>query len=280
MSNPVSNTPASNTPADGPAGSPVDGTAGSPAVGSAGSAAQREREAARTMDLRGQVFVLLAAFILFLAFLALPYAGSTRGFVVLLRLPAADGLNIGIVETVFMVLLTIGVGILTPITLLTRNANAGLVAWMMTTVAFAISLMVFWMRGTSGVGANIGLYIGVLAAGVATVSYSLVALRRSPAQREAEQRAREEAARLDVIGEVQSRIRPHSAGADNPLLVDDRRAQAARRHRAQRAQQAERAEGAEGAENPRAEEVLRNPKGPHDLEIRRRPESDSDAKKP
>ena len=58
-----------------------------------------------------------------------------------------------------------------------------------------------------------------------------MALRRSPEQMEAAQQAREAASQLDAVGQAQMDIRREAAPKDNPLLVDDRRARAARRHR-------------------------------------------------
>ena len=62
----------------------------------------------------------------------------------------------------------------------------------------------------------------------------MVALRRSPEQKAAEARVRATAGQLDEVGEFQSRI---DAAPQQEPLEDNRRKQAAERHRAQRGEQ-------------------------------------------
>nr|WP_286981567.1 hypothetical protein [Corynebacterium sp. UBA5992] len=104
---------------------------------------------------------------------------------------------------------------------------------MMVTVAFFISLWGFWFRGSTGDGPGIGMWLAVVASGAAFLAYSLVALRRSPAQQEAEARARAAAGELDSVARLQSEVAFNAPAEENPLLVDDRRRQAAARHRHQ-----------------------------------------------
>ena len=191
---------------------------------------QAERRSARTMDLRNQVIPLILAVIFYVAWLVLPHSAGIHGFQII-TFSAEARESMSIAEFVFAVLATLGIGVFTTLTLLTRRALFGLLAWMLVTVGFAYSLFMVWMRGARADGAEIGLWCGIIAVAIATVSFSLVALRRSPEQLEAAHRARIAAAQLDEVGKAQMDIRREAAPEVNPLLVDDRRARATRRHR-------------------------------------------------
>ncbi|HDM2782476.1 TPA: hypothetical protein PZN16_002929, partial [Staphylococcus aureus] len=71
---------------------------------------------------------------------------------------------------------------------------------------------------------------GMLATFLAFLGFSLVALRRSPEQRAAEEKVRASAGQLDEVGKFQSDI---ASPQPQELLVDDRRKKAAERHRHQ-----------------------------------------------
>lgn len=193
------------------------------------AAAAAEKRAARTMDLRGQTITLVVAVALFGAYLVLPHAGSARGVQVLTG--HAGEVEISIVEYVFVTLMTLGVGVLSTLTLITRRAVFGLAGWMMSTVAFAVSLFMFWVRGTQEYGLGLGAICGVVACGLSFIAYCLVALRRSPEQQQAQERARAAAGTMDEVGQVHNRIRATVDPGSNPLLIDDRRQQAVARHR-------------------------------------------------
>ena len=189
------------------------------------SAARRERDVARTMELGGQKATLWVSVVAFLGFLVLPYAGGQPGFQVVFHTG-----DIGIERTpfdmIFSILLTVGVGVLTTLTVLTRRATPGLIAWMMVTVAAANCLFILWLRGSSEFNVQIGFVCGLVSAFLATFAYSFVALRRSPAQREAEQHARAQAGQLDAVGQLQNSASAAKQQEETPLLVDDRRAKA------------------------------------------------------
>lgn len=197
------------------------------------SAHEAERVAAKHLDLRHQSITLTVAAVAFYLSLVLPYAGEARGWEALTLGVTAGGVHISIMEVVASWLRIIGLGVLTPLTLLMRRTNLGLVAWMMVTVAFFISLWGFWFRGSTADGAGIGMWLAVLASGAAFVAYSLVALRRSPDQQEAAQRARAAAGELDTVARLQSEVASTAPAEQNPLLVDDRRRQAAARYHRQ-----------------------------------------------
>ncbi len=80
-------------------------------------------------------------------------------------------------ETVSAWLALIGLGILTPVTLFTRRATPGLIAWMLVTVSFFANLWGFWFRGSTADGASLGMWVGMLATFLAFLAYSTVALR-------------------------------------------------------------------------------------------------------
>ena len=133
-------------------------------------------------------------------------------------------------ETVSAWLALIGLGILTPVTLFTRRATPGLIAWMLVTVSFFANLWGFWFRGSTADGASLGMWVGMLATFLAFLAYSMVALRRSPEQRAAEEKVRASAGQLDEVGKIQSDI---ASPQPQEMLVDDRRKKAAERHRHQ-----------------------------------------------
>lgn len=190
------------------------------------AAAQRERQAAKFMDLRGQKITLMVALVAFVGFLFLPYAGDIPGWQALV---SPGDVQVGLMEKIPMVLSVVGLGILTTLTLITRRAVFGLVGWMMVTVAFFGSLWAFWFRGSTADAAQIGMWLLLLGNGLAFLAYCLVALRRSPEQEKAYAAARQEASQLDEVGQMQSEATIKEE--ENPLLIDDRRARAARRHR-------------------------------------------------
>lgn len=195
------------------------------------NAASEERDIAKTMELGGQKITLWIAVAAFVAFLFLPYADGIPGFKA-----AFITTDLGVQRTpfdiIFTTLATAGVGILTTVTLLTKRATPGLIAWMMVTVAAANCLFILWLRGDSPHSPQLGFFCGLISVMLATIAYSLVALRRSPAQRAAEQHARVQAGQLDEVGRLQDSASSAKQQDTNPLLVDDRRAKAreAERH--------------------------------------------------
>lgn len=191
------------------------------------------RDAAKTMQLGGFTIPLSVALGLYVVSLFVPHAGGVAGWQFLLRTATVREMGTPLPETIYAILLAVGLGILTTIVLVTRRAAPGLAAWMMVTVGFVCSVFVYWMRETSAHPVQIGLYLGMVAALIATVTYSLVALRRNPEQVEVEQRVREAGPQLDEVGIVQSASGTDVKQAENPLLIDDRRQRAAERHRHQ-----------------------------------------------
>ena len=127
-------------------------------------AAQAERRAAQTMDLRGQKLTLWIAVAAYIVYLIVPYAGSAHGWQVLSFGTTDGGVKISLMETVSAWLALLGVGVLTTATLLTRRATLGLIAWMMVTVSFFVNLWGFWYRGSTADAPAIGIAPSILPA--------------------------------------------------------------------------------------------------------------------
>lgn len=200
--------------------------------------AEAEKKAASGMTLGPYLWWLVVALVLYVVYLVVPHAGHVLGFQVTFRLPAAVDAGIKITEYVFAWLMLGGLGIFTTLTVLTRRAAFGLIAWMLVTVGVFYSLFAMWLRMTrssadDGVNLGVGMAVAVVAVVIAEIAYAMVALRRNPEQaRIAEERARH--ANLDEVGYAQREAR---TGGDAPaeansLLVDDRRRRAAERHKA------------------------------------------------
>ncbi|WP_430623382.1 Rv2732c family membrane protein, partial [Corynebacterium stationis] len=97
---------------------------------------QAERRSARTMDLRNQVIPLIVAVVFYVAWLILPHSAGIRGFeIITFSSDARETMSIA--EFVFAILATLGVGVCTTLTLVTRRAIFGLIGWMLVTVGFA-----------------------------------------------------------------------------------------------------------------------------------------------
>lgn len=201
------------------------------------SLAGAEKRAARRMSLDGQKWTLIASVVIWLAYLVLPHAGGVSGFEVTFVRPAATEAGIKITEYVYAVLIGLGIGVLTTLTLLTRRAVFGLTAWMLVTVGLFYAIFALWLRQTrssidDGVNMGVGMYLSILGVLLAVIAYSMVALRRDPEQSHlaAERAQREE---LDEVGLTQRALMEQERRSmeGNPVLIDDRRQRAADRHR-------------------------------------------------
>lgn len=202
--------------------------------------AAREKRVSARVHLGSQLWLLVAALVLYVVSLVLPQAGQVRGYEVLFQLEPAREAGIKITEYVYSVLVFIGVGVLTTLVLITRRTALASLAWMFTTVGFAYSIFAVWLRQTranadDGVEMNIGFWLSLLAVGLAFLAFAFVVLRRSPEQTEIA-RARAQADTLDEVGRLQQDV--NVTAETNPLLQDDRRARATERHRPQGEQQA------------------------------------------
>ena len=200
-------------------------------VTTAQDAIAAERRAAKTIELGAHRYALIAAVVLWAAYLIFPYAGAAHGWEALVMGTTAEGVKISVVEAISAWLALLGIGVFTTATILTRRTSLALVAWMMVTISFFSHLWGFWYRGSAADGAAIGMYVGALATCVAFLVYCQVALRRSPEQLAAQERVREAAGKLDQVGLLQSEAATDLPAEQNPLLIDNRRSQAASRYR-------------------------------------------------
>ena len=200
---------------------------------SAHEAVAAERRAAKRIELGNFRYLLTASVVAYVAYLLLPYAGAAHGWESLALMETSEGVRISIMETVSAWFALLGVGVLTTATIFVRRTSLALVAWMLVTISFFINLWGFWFRGSAADGASIGMYVGALSTLLAFVAYCNVALRRSPEQLAAAERVRETSGKLDHVGLLQTEAATDLPAEHNPLLVDDRRSQAAARYRRQ-----------------------------------------------
>lgn len=188
------------------------------------SARTAEKRAAAYLSLEGYWPALVGSVALWCAYLMLPHTAGLRGIDVI---AGADGASL--MEAVFAWAGT-AAAVGTALVLATRLTMLAWVSWMLWGLSFFTSLWAVWALG-SAAGAGYGFYLGLLGAVVGTVAFALVVFRKSPEQVAAEQRARAAAAQLDPVGQAQADATRAFDAAANPLLIDDRRAQAAARHR-------------------------------------------------
>lgn len=198
--------------------------------------AAKEKSAAKRMPLGNQLYTLVAALLFYVFSLVLPHAGPARGYDVLFQTSVAADAGIKITEFIYSILLFLGIGILTSLTMLTRRAVFGILAWMVTTVGFAYSLFAIWLRqtrssATDGVEFGVGMWVSLIAVALAFVAFSTVSLRRDDTQAHLAQ-ARAETDNLDEVGQAQrlARVERENTTEDNPSIEDDRRRRALERH--------------------------------------------------
>lgn len=188
------------------------------APGSLADAAAAEKQAARHVELAGSGAVVAVGIVAVLAYLVLPHGGGVAGWEVLAG-------RVSLMEQFFAVMSTAG-AVLSLAAVLTRRTALVWVAWMCVAIGFFSGLWALWALGTRDASAGIGFYLAALGQLVSFVGFARIALRRSPEQQAAAelayQRAREEQGSAAMYTVANA--------AENPLLQDDRRAQAARRH--------------------------------------------------
>lgn len=196
--------------------------------------AKKEKTAAARIELGHYRFYLMGTFVVFVLSLFLPHAGSIKGYDVLFFTPASHEAGIKIAEYVFVFLGSISVVLLNGLLLLTKRTVFANFGFALTGMALLTSLLGLWMRMQSAevdgaAGVSYGFYIEVAAVIVQVYALSCTVFARSDEQREwAAQRAAH--VNLDEVALVQ-RERLTSRGANtnetNPLLIDNRRQQAA-----------------------------------------------------
>lgn len=209
-------------------------SAGAPAA--AARAAQAEKQAGSRIPVGVGYWVLAACVVVYLIAMCLPFAAGVSGWQFVGHTAASVDAQAKVTEYVFAWLSCAGLGVLTTLALLTRRFAVAVPAWMLTTISLFASLLAIWLRRTSasfeqGLGHGPGIFLAAVAVLVATFAFIPVVTRRDEALREVgEQRARIDG--TDAVARAQQDATAHAQSHhDNPLLLDDRRARAAERHR-------------------------------------------------
>lgn len=195
--------------------------------------ARAEKSAASQITMRAKRWVLAACAVVYLVALVLPFAGGVAGWQVLGLTQASRDARTSVAEYLFVWFSFIGVGVLTSLAVALRRFAVTLPAWMVTTVSAVFSILGIWLRNQSApeTSRDIGYYLAMLAVFVAVFTLFPLILSRSEAQvKVADERAKVQQ-RDDVALLQQSATHQANAHEENPLLVDDRRARAAERHR-------------------------------------------------
>lgn len=193
------------------------------------SLARAEKKAASTVDMGAKRWVLAAAVAIYVVALFLPFVGGASLWQVLAATDAAQDAQTAITEYVFAWISLIGVGVLTTLAVVTQRFALAVPAWMVTTVSLVYSVLGIWLRNSnaSGISRGPGYYLVVLAVVIVVFTVFPLILSRNESQAAvAKQRA--EAQGKDEVALAQ---RAATREQENPLLIDDRRARAAERHR-------------------------------------------------
>ena len=193
------------------------------------SLARAEKKAASTVDMGAKRWVLAAAVAIYVVALFLPFVGGASLWQVLAAIDAAKDAQTAITEYVFAWISLIGVGVLTTLAVATQRFAFAVSAWMVTTVSLVYSVLGIWLRNSnaSGISRGPGYYLVVLAVVIVVFTvFPLILSRNEEQAAVAKQRA--EAQGKDEVALAQ---RAATREQENPLLIDDRRARAAERHR-------------------------------------------------
>lgn len=197
------------------------------------TAANAEKITAAEVAMGGKRWVLAACVAVYLVALLLPFAGGVPGWQILAFTDASRGARTTLTEYIFVWTSFLGLGVLTTLAVALRRFTVAVPAWMLTTVSLVFSVLGIWLRNQSApeTSRGIGYYLAALAVLVAVFTLFPVILSR-PDEHKA---AAEEHARAQEADDVAlaQRSATKQAQGDNPLLVDDRRARAAERHRKQ-----------------------------------------------
>ena len=193
------------------------------------SLARAEKKAASSVDMGVKRWVLAAAVAIYVVALFLPFVGGASLWQVLAATDAAKDAQTAITEYAFAWISFIGVGVLTTLAVATQRFALAVPAWMVTTVSLVYSVLGIWLRNSnaSGISRGPGYYLVVLAVVIVVFTvFPLILSRNEEQAAVAKQRA--EAQGKDEVALAQ---RAATREQENPLLIDDRRARAAERHR-------------------------------------------------
>ncbi|PRQ10553.1 hypothetical protein C1Y63_10920 [Corynebacterium sp. 13CS0277] len=198
-----------------------------------------ERAAARTVVIGPLLLPIVLGMMGVFVSLFLPHSGRVIGLDVLFFSDTARAYVTTVPERIYIWLAIIGPFLLTVATVVTRSMGIALAAWATSGAAMFYSLFAIWMRQSRpptepGSGPSIGLVIGAVSVTIVAVCLSIVVFRRSALQR-AMAELRSAPAAPDAVASVQDEIlhQEQQRATENSVLVDDRRARAARRRRTQ-----------------------------------------------
>ena len=191
--------------------------------------ARAEKEAASSVVMGTKRWVLAAAAALYLVAVFLPFAGGASLWQVLAATEAAKAAQTALTEYLFAWISFIGVAVLTTLAVLTQRFAVAVPAWMVTTVSLVFSVLGIWLRNSnsSGIGRGAGYYLAILAVVIVVFTIFPLILSRNEEQAAVAEQRRE----IQGKDEVALAQRAATREQGNPLLIDDRRARAAERHR-------------------------------------------------
>ncbi|WP_083584073.1 hypothetical protein [Corynebacterium sp. NML130628] len=186
------------------------------------------------MELGPARWVLGAASIVWIIALFLPFVGDVAGWQVLTLGEGARNVDTKVTEYVFVWLGFLGVGVFTSIVVAARRFGVATVAWMISTVGLVSSLLAVWLRKSStGVAEQFShgpaFYLEVVAVLVVVLTYIPLFVHKTTAD-PAHVKNQPSEIDKDVANAQLTATRTHHAQETNPLLIDDRRANAVKRH--------------------------------------------------
>lgn len=191
--------------------------------------ARAEKEAASSVVMGAKRWVLAAAAALYLVAVFLPFVGDASLWQLLAATEAAKAAQTALTEYLFAWISFIGVAVLTTLAVLTQRFAVAVPAWMVTTVSLVFSVLGIWLRNSnsSGIGRGPGYYLAILAVVIVVFTIFPLILSRNEEQAAVAEQRRE----IQGKDEVALAQRAATREQGNPLLIDDRRARAAERHR-------------------------------------------------
>ncbi|MDO4910840.1 MAG: hypothetical protein Q3972_03750 [Corynebacterium sp.] len=172
-----------------------------------------ERRAGRVVDLGPSRGTLIAALVLYLVSLVLPWAGPVKGFNVLLHDSTAAHYATTMPEYVYVYTTFLSIVVINIIVLFTKNFVFSVCGWVLGGVGLFYSLFAMWMRQTNPVvsassAPTIGMIFGAIAAFLVCWGYTGLLIRRTEAQQRLAE-ARIEASREatdDPVADAQLRL--------------------------------------------------------------------------
>lgn len=159
----------------------------------------------------------------------LPFAGSARGWQFLAATDATRDAGANIAEYLFAWFSLIGLGVLGTVAMLAKRYRVAAVGWILTAMSLVFAVLSMWLRNTTAlldIGHGPGFYVALVEVVIAVFAYVPAITRRAGTS--STQSAPQE---NDELAQLQRAATESHSG--NPLLVDDRRARAARRHKQQ-----------------------------------------------